>query len=136
MKSKERNPAEWLRRANVNLEKVNEIKDNKKIDGEEVCFECQQASEKALKGVIVHLELVYPRTHSIRALLDLIKNNGYNISSEIWKAERLTYYSAEPRYPGDYEPVSNQEIKEAIKIAKQVVKWAEKIITEEKKLFK
>jgi HEPN domain-containing protein len=136
MKSKRTDPEEWIRRANVNLEKIKEIKSNKKIDREEDCFEAQQASEKAIKGVMVFLKIEYPHSHSIRTLLDIIQKNGYNVPEKIWEAEKLTSFSGEPRYPGDYDPVTKEEMRALIKIGRNVVKWAEKIIQDKNTLFK
>ena len=40
-------------------------------------------------------------------------------------AAALTDYSAEARYPGPFEPVTENEFTEALHIAKAVVFWAE-----------
>jgi HEPN domain-containing protein len=34
------------------------------------------------------------------------------------------------RYPGNYEPVSEEEHKEALTLAESVVRWAEKVVSE------
>jgi HEPN domain-containing protein len=47
---------------------------------------------------------------------------------EIDDAAGLTDYAVTSRYPGDFEPVDEEEYKEALRLAKTVVIWAEKII--------
>jgi HEPN domain-containing protein len=37
---------------------------------EELCFDCQQAAEKALKSVMISIRVTPPRTHNIEYLLD------------------------------------------------------------------
>ena len=39
---------------------------------EGLCYHAQQAAEKALKAVLVFLNIDFPRTHNIRTLLDLL----------------------------------------------------------------
>ncbi|MDL1983471.1 MAG: HEPN domain-containing protein [Deltaproteobacteria bacterium] len=38
----------------------------------------------------------------------------------------LTSYAVETRYPGDYEPVDEDDLKKAIEIAEEVLKWVKK----------
>ena len=37
----------------------------------------------------------------------------------------MTDYAVEARYPGTSEPVTEEDFKEALRIAEEVVKWAE-----------
>ena len=55
----------------------------------------------------------------------------------------LTGYAVETRYPGDYEPVDEEDLKKAIEIAKEVLEWVKKEMDEgqrppdpQKSLFK
>ncbi len=41
-------------------------------------------------------------------------------------AKILISYAVETRYPGDYEPVDEEDLRKAIEIAKKVLKWVEK----------
>ncbi|MEJ5375379.1 MAG: HEPN domain-containing protein [bacterium] len=40
----------------------------------------------------------------------------------------LAKYASETRYPGTYEPVSQEEYQKAVRIAQAVVDWAESLI--------
>ncbi|WP_341482902.1 HEPN domain-containing protein [Salinibacter ruber] len=36
---------------------------------EDLCFDVQQAAEKALKGLLLHLEVSFPYTHDLADLI-------------------------------------------------------------------
>ena len=63
--------ADWIRhaRSDLALAKVERPADALL---EALCFHAQQAAEKAIKAVLVRHDVEAPRTHSIRALLDLL----------------------------------------------------------------
>jgi HEPN domain-containing protein len=44
---------------------------------------------------------------------------------ELKEAISLTDYAVLNRYPGDLEPVTEKEYKEAVKLAEKIVAWAE-----------
>lgn len=48
-------PQEWLRRARSNLYRAKILGDDPQVAYEDSCFDAQQAAEKALKGLLVHL---------------------------------------------------------------------------------
>ena len=45
----------------------------------------------------------------------------------------LTIYAVQTRYPGEYEEITKEEYKEAVKIAKTCLEWTENKITENEK---
>jgi HEPN domain-containing protein len=51
------------------------------------------------------------------------------IPPEVQEAGELTVYAAETRYPGIYAPVIQSECDEAVRIAQNVVEWAEALIS-------
>ena len=86
---------------------------------DDLCFDAQQAAEKSIKAVLVHRKIDFPKTHNIRALLELVDPTGSQISKEIWQAINLTNYAVETRYPGPAEPVTRNEYREALALAEQ-----------------
>lgn len=52
-------PREWLNRAKSNLAKVNIPSETSEIYLEDLCFDAQQAAEKAIKSVLIHLDVRY-----------------------------------------------------------------------------
>jgi HEPN domain-containing protein len=120
-------PEEWLRRARGNLA-LGKIDKPAEVYFEELCYNLQQAAEKAIKGIILHKKLGFPFTHDIETLLSTLREEGVNIPENILEAIRLTEYAVEVRYPGFRETVSEKEYQEAVRLAEQVVAWAEGII--------
>ena len=117
-------PEEWLSRAKSNLALAKQPK-SKEIYWEDLCFETQQAVEKALKAILLFKGIKFRFVHDIAELLTLLEQNGINLPEEIRAAAILTDYSVEARYPGPFEPVTEDEFKEALRIAEAVVAWVE-----------
>ena len=118
---------QWLKRAKGNLALAKQPKP-KEAFWDDLCFDAQQAAEKSIKAVLVYREIDFPKTHSIRSLLELLDPAGSQISKEIWQAIDLTNYAVETRYPGPAEPVTRNEYRQAVALAQKVVNWAENII--------
>jgi len=123
--------SEWLKRARSNLERARAEKISDEILYEDLCFDAQQAVEKSLKALLVRLDKPFPKTHSIGMLLKLIEETGVEIPDDINRSKILTGYAVDTRYPGMYEPVSEEEYKEALNLAVEVFEWAGKIIKNE-----
>jgi HEPN domain-containing protein len=43
---------------------------------EDLCFDAQQAAEKAIKAVLIHLGVRFPYVHDLSVLLDLNSNQN------------------------------------------------------------
>jgi HEPN domain-containing protein len=119
-------PGDWLRHAWSDLELARTTR-NSKILLEDLCFHAQQATEKALKAVLIFRSMPFLMTHNIRAHMDLLPED-LNLPEEAKKAPILTDYAVLTRYPGDLEPVTEEEYLEAVRIAEMVVQWAEKMV--------
>jgi HEPN domain-containing protein len=119
---------EWLNRAKSNLAQSKIGAGNPDIYLEDLCFNAQQAAEKALKAVLIHREVFFPRTHSIAVLLSLVEQALSIIPSRVKNSSILSDYAVEIRYPGVSESVSQAEYEEAVNLAEQVVIWAQEII--------
>ena len=117
-------PYDWLRRAKSNLIRAKQLKPEEVL-WEDLCFDTQQASEKALKAVLLALRIPFRFVHDIAELLTLLENQGVILPEEIKASAELTDYSVESRYPGPFEPVTEEEFQRALKIAETVVAWAE-----------
>jgi HEPN domain-containing protein len=85
-------PAEWLRRARSNLAKA-KAGDVPEVVYEDLCFDAQQASEKAIKALLVKQQVPFPKTHAIGELLRLVQENGIDVPSPIRESALLTDYA-------------------------------------------
>lgn len=96
--------AEWFEKAGEDLETVEILKNYGPHLGPVMAFHCQQASEKALKGLCVALGFDPPRTHDLDdvslPLLAVVPTLG-------GVRDDLTYlkgFAVLPRYPAFQQP--------------------------------
>jgi len=121
-------PEDWLKRARSNLAIARgPVSDD--VFWEDLCFEAQQAAEKALKAVLLSKNIPFRFVHDLAELLTLLEKNKVFLPDQIRSAASLTDYAVEARYPGPFEPVTESEFKEAIRIAEAVVAWAKSQIS-------
>ncbi|ATW25670.1 HEPN domain-containing protein [Candidatus Formimonas warabiya] len=119
----------WLQRAKSNLARAEFGRPAPDILYEDLCFDAQQACEKSLKALMIYFNVEVPRTHSIGYILKLIDESGKVHVPEILKeAAILTDYAVTTRYPGDWEPINEDEYKQAVSLAQEVYKWVLSII--------
>lgn len=114
----------WLQRAKSNLTRAQLGRQLPDILYEDLCFDIQQAVEKALKGLMDLFEIDIPRTHSIGYLMKLIEESGkVRVPERLKEAAILTDYAVTTRYPGDWEPIDEAEYKRALALAQEVYRW-------------
>ena len=87
---------------------------------ESVCFHCQQAVEKLLKGFLAYQEKNVRKVHDIRMLVSLCEEIDKEFSDLYDEADYFSKFYIETRYPGDFPEFSWQEAKEAFEITKKI----------------
>lgn len=123
------NPMEWLRRARSNLARAKADRELAEVLYEDLCFDAQQAAEKAIKAILVERQIPFPKTHDIIDLLTLLQEGGVAAPEEIRQTGILTEYAVDTRYPGLSEDVTEDEYLEAVGLAERVFRWAEALIS-------
>jgi len=121
-------PREWLNRARSNLLRAQSGRNIEGIYLEDVCFDAQQAAEKAIKGVLLYHGIDFPKVHDIAELLSLVRDAGQPFPDEVAAATELTTYAVKTRYPTSGEPVSDEDCDAAIRCAEATLRWASEII--------
>ena len=116
----------WLTRAKSNMARAKVGRVSSEILYEDLCFDAQQAVEKALKSLCVIYEIVFPKTHDIAYLIELLEEKNVTVPVDVQNGKILTGYAVETRYPGDYEPVDEDDYFKAIEIADKVLRWVKK----------
>lgn len=118
---------QWLRRAEGNLARAEQPKPP---DGfwEDLCFDAQQAAEKAVKGVFVSQNIRFPLSHDLGELLTRLEEEGVEVSDEIKSTKFLTDYAVTTRYPHWGGPVTEEEYQKALDASRKIVAWARKSI--------
>lgn len=116
-------PADWLRFAQSDLDDA-AGPPRRRVLFETLCFHAHQAVEKSLKAVLVAEGIPFPRTHNLKILLELLPPEPC-LPADVADVAKLTDYAVSARYPGIEEPVSEEEYREAVRLAQKVVEWAE-----------
>ncbi len=121
---------QWLAKAaNDLLDADNNLK-AEKVPFDTVCFHCQQAAEKLLKGYLVGKKQSYPITHDLFLILEKILPLNSNAEQLRDTLSILMPYAVEIRYPDDWFMPSEQDAKEARDAASKVLKWFENALPE------
>ena len=115
----------WMKRAHSNLARAKQEKPEAVV-WEDMCFDAQQAAEKAVKAVLVLRDVDFPKSHDIGDLLALLPVTDR--SDPIAAASVLTDYAVDTRYPGPLSPVSEADYRHAVALAERVVTWAEGLL--------
>jgi HEPN domain-containing protein len=115
-------PREWLHRARSSLALAKTHLPEAYL--EDLCFQAQQAAEKAIKALLIRQGVVFPYVHDLARLLTILEEAGEPIPETIRNAEELTRYAVMARYPGLAEPVTEAQYEEAMATAEAVVQWA------------
>jgi HEPN domain-containing protein len=117
----------WLDRAKSSLA-ISRIKSDENIFYEDLCFQAQQAVEKALKGLLIFFNVDPERTHNLVSLIKEL-SKYIAIPKEINETAILNDYAVQTKYPSDYTPIE-EEYNNAILMAENCVKWIERKIKE------
>jgi HEPN domain-containing protein len=117
---------EWLNRARSTLHWA--CQSAPEIYLEELYFGAQQAAEKAIKGVFVHLREPFPYTHDLDRLLMLLSQKRIDVPDSVRRARELSVFALELRYHSVGKETTEEQYRKALAIAEAVVRWAEEII--------
>jgi HEPN domain-containing protein len=117
---------EWISRARSDLTLARAKPEGVYL--EDLCFHAQQSAEKAIKALLIWHGIKFPYVHDLAALLTLLEKATSDLPDSIRQAERLTQFAVEMRYPGAAPPVREREYEQALKLADEVLNWAEKML--------
>jgi len=84
-----------------------------------ICYHCQQAAEKYLKGYLFYKCVEPPKTHDLVDLNDICADVDGRFSSIDKACGILTRYGVQPRYPHEIGITINDTLK-ALECARQV----------------
>ncbi len=84
-----------------------------------IAFHCQQSVEKYLKAYLFFNDTAFKRTHNLSYLLSLVSQFD-SVSDDFYdKAAELEDFSVEIRYPDSSIELSNDDINQALAIARE-----------------
>lgn len=125
-------PVEWLNRAKSNLARAKADITIPDIYLEDLCFDAQQAAEKAIKALLLSRNIIFPFVHDLAELVTVLQQSGQAVPAAIAEAARLTRFAVETRYPSLAEAVTREDYKRAVAIAEEVIRWVEKHMSAER----
>lgn len=108
---------------------LEEIISNEKIRDEIIGFHAQQAAEKLLKALLMAKNIPYRRTHDLRELIDLIRDNDMEFPESLMEIRTLSPFAVEFRY--DYIPLEEEEEfnrQKALEMVQKLRKWIEQLL--------
>ena len=97
-----------------------------------ICFLCQSAAEKYLKGYLVAQGWELEKTHDLVALLTRCTDYADRFAALREGGAVLNEYIVAGRYPGDvaYEEIGDAEAKEAVAIVRRIEEAVRASMTE------
>ncbi len=104
---------EWLEYARQDWQAANHLTTAKRELYKIICYHCEQAVEKALKGFLVFHEIDFPRTHDLVELCKLCSNIDLRYHEIAGDCSVLTGYGTQMRYPSGVE-VDEDEMRDAL----------------------
>ena len=116
-------PHWWLEHARRDLALAKLAHESELDFAEPICFHAQQAAEKAVKAVLLDRNVDFPNTHDLGKLVEEVTGRGLALTPNVGRAEELTRYASETRYPHSQE-ITDENISDALLIAEATVEWA------------
>ena len=111
---------EWLNYAKMDYIAAEHLLTLHPLPLEIICYHCQQAAEKYLKGYLVFRGVIEPpKTHDLVLLkIDCMETDA-RFDSISRACEVLTRYGIQPRYPNEME-ITENEMQKALEYARQI----------------
>lgn len=111
----------WVKKAESDLRSANVLLKADDVITESVCFHCQQAIEKYLKGFLTYHNVRVKKTHDLGMLLEMCLEIDKEFESmDKEKIASLTPFVVEIRYPDEIYTPTIDESREALEIALKI----------------
>jgi len=113
----------WVAKARSDLLNADNNLRAEQIPADTVCFHCQQAAEKLLKGYLAAKGVTPPVTHDLVLLLERVLPFASDAETLRDDLSGLTPYAVDARYPDEGPEFSEADAREAREAAERVVQW-------------
>lgn len=110
---------EWLERARDDLRSAEAHHADTSLSAGTTCWLAQQAAEKAIKALLVRVQVDFPFTHDLAALSLLLEKPVTSVALE--GLVDLSKLAADSRYPGDAPEPVRADAETAVALARAVV---------------
>lgn len=115
---------QWITKARSDLLNADNNLAAHEVPYDTVCFHCQQAAEKFMKGFLVAHGCEHPITHNLLVVLEKVLEFDPTADFMRETLALLNPYSVEVRYPGDAWMPTPDDAKEARLAVQEVFEWA------------
>ena len=119
----------WLRYAQEDLAAAETMLAQRDAIPRHVCWLAQQAAEKAVKAVLVFLQIDFPRSHDLDALRNLIPD-GWQLKRDHPDLAALTEWAVEARYPGEWPDAVEKDARLAVEQGRAVLNSVDADLTQ------
>lgn len=115
---------EWLIKANNDLRSAEILMRDPDPPTDTICYHCQQALEKYLKGFLTRHQIEFIKTHDLDYLFKLCLKIDKNFNDYQDDILSVNKYAIETRYPADL-PIfySVKEAKLTLETTKEIIKF-------------
>ena len=115
-------PREWLRYGGQDLRVAEQAMRDEIPAYHTICFLCQGAAEKFLKGYLIAQGWTLEKTHDIVVLLEACVDYDAEWGAMAADGAILNEYIVAGRYPGDivFEDIGRTEAREALEITRRI----------------
>ena len=113
----------WFDYGDADLETAEHLLTMHRLRLEIICYHCQQAAEKYLKGYLLYNNVFPPKTHDLDMLCDMCKEYDAEFESIYSECEGLSDYGVQPRYPNEML-IEEHHMKRALDHARKIKLFA------------
>ena len=122
--------SEWLDFARMDLQSAKYLLNMYPVPIEIICYHCEQAAEKMLKGALIAMDVDPPKTHDLVLLCKLCSETDSEYLSLLDSCIELTPYGVQARYPAQLE-LDESDMKSALRESQKICAFVEQAISQE-----
>ena len=110
----------WFRFADMDFDTAEVLQNNRPQHFEIICFHCQQAVEKYLKGYLIFNGIEKPpKIHDLIELCNMCADYDSQFDNILDKCDYLTQFGVQPRYPDEID-IDGYGTKKALQYANEI----------------
>ena len=122
--------SEWFDFARMDLQSAKYLLNMHPVPIEIICYHCEQAAEKMLKGALIAKDIDPPKTHDLVLLCKLCGETDSEYLSLLDSCVELTPYGVQARYPAQLE-LDESDMQSALRESQKICAVVEQIISRE-----
>ncbi len=118
----------WLVKAARDLETARIVASYMPDYYDVIAFHCQQAIEKSLKGYLVWIDVEFKPVHDLGYLINLASTRDAEMDIWFEVVDEISRYAVQIRYPDTIIILTNDQVRDAIATADQIIEMVSRKI--------